>query len=68
MRPGDALAALLHAAQVCDGLVKGLKHPDWPDDPWDGLKRLALMTMQCTAAPGARRAMRLALAGSPIDQ
>ncbi|TMH27670.1 MAG: DNA polymerase III subunit delta [Betaproteobacteria bacterium] len=46
----NALAQLLHAAQVCDGLVKGLKHPDWPLDPWEGLKRLALMTLQCTAA------------------
>ena len=26
----NTLAQLLDAAQVCDGLVKGLKHPDWP--------------------------------------
>lgn len=52
----NALAQLLHAAQVCDGLVKGLKHPDWPADAWDGLKRLMLMTMQWTAAsPGTAR-------------
>jgi DNA polymerase-3 subunit delta len=62
----DALAQLLHAAQVCDGLVKGLKDPDWPLEPWEGLKRLVLMTLQCTAAaPGAVRgrsvAPRLAL-------
>jgi DNA polymerase-3 subunit delta len=52
----NALAQLLHAAQLCDGLVKGLKHPDWPLDPWDGLKRLVLMTVQWTAgaAPGQR--------------
>ncbi|HEX6706889.1 MAG TPA: DNA polymerase III subunit delta [Albitalea sp.] len=65
----NALAQLLHAAQVCDGLVKGLKHPDWPQDPWEGLKRLVLMTVQWTAAaPGAGRgrtaAPRLAL-GTP---
>ena len=65
----QALAQLLHAAQVCDGLVKGLKHPDWPLDPWDGLKRLALMAMQNTAAaPTAPRGRtmpppRLALTG-----
>jgi DNA polymerase III subunit delta len=47
----NAVAALLQAAQVCDGLVKGLRHPDWPTDAWDGLKRLVLMTMQHTAAP-----------------
>jgi DNA polymerase-3 subunit delta len=52
----NALAQLLHAAQLCDGLVKGLRHPDWPADPWEGVKRLVLMTMQSTtaAAGGAR--------------
>ena len=52
----SALAQLLHAAQICDGLIKGLKHPDWPLEPWDGLKRLVLMTLQSTSvAPGATR-------------
>ena len=41
---------LLEAAQVCDGLVKGLKHPGWPQDPWEGLKRLVLMLVQHTSA------------------
>ena len=66
----SALARLLQAAQVCDGLVKGLRHPDWPSDPWHGLKRLVLMTVQHTAAvpgraPGRGRALasRLALSG-----
>jgi len=50
------VAQLLEAAHVCDGLVKGLKHPDWPLDPWDGLKRLVLMTVQGTASlTGAAR-------------
>jgi DNA polymerase-3 subunit delta len=44
----DAAARLLAAANVCDGLVKGLKHPDWPSDPWDGLKRLALLLLEQT--------------------
>ena len=44
-----AVAELVEAAQVCDGLVKGLKHPDWPLDPWQGLKRLMLMALQRTA-------------------
>lgn len=35
--------ALVQAAQICDGLVKGLRHPDWPSDPWAALRRLALM-------------------------
>ncbi|MDE2398854.1 MAG: DNA polymerase III subunit delta, partial [Burkholderiales bacterium] len=37
---------LVEAASVCDGLVKGLRHPDWPQDPWDGLRRLVLMLLQ----------------------
>ncbi len=56
---------LVVAAQVCDGLVKGLKHPDWPDDPWDGLKRLALMVCERASAAPTRRpggnGLRLAL-------
>ena len=51
----DAAAQLLEAAQVCDGLVKGLKHPDWPLEPWDGLKRLVLMVCERVAAGSARR-------------
>ncbi len=47
------IAHLLEAAQVCDGLVKGLKHPDWPTDPWEGLKRLVLMLVQHTSAAPA---------------
>ena len=46
----DKVAQLLVAAHICDGLVKGLRHPDWPDDPWDGRKRLVLMLVQETAA------------------
>lgn len=49
------LAPLLQAASVCDGLVKGLRHPDWPADPWDALQRLLLMTLQATAARGGPR-------------
>jgi len=60
-----ALAELLAAAQVCDGLVKGLRHPDWPQDPWDGLKRLVLMVCERLVAGGSGRragpALRLAL-------
>ncbi|MBC7717196.1 MAG: DNA polymerase III subunit delta [Pseudorhodobacter sp.] len=56
----NAVAALLQAAQVCDGLVKGLRHPDWPTDAWDGLKRLVLMTVQHTAAASASGKARAA--------
>jgi DNA polymerase-3 subunit delta len=61
----NAIAQLLDAAQVCDGLVKGLRHPDWPTEPWEGLQRLVLMLVQSTAvaAPAAARprSVRLAL-------
>jgi DNA polymerase III subunit delta len=56
-----AMAALVDAAQVCDGLVKGLKHPGWPLDPWNGLQRLVLMLVQHTAAVSPRATPRLAL-------
>ncbi len=60
------LAQLLHAASLCDGIVKGLKQPDWPLDPWHALRRLALMLMQAVAAPPRGQSAaprRLALQG-----
>ncbi len=59
------LAHLVEAASTCDGIVKGLKHPQWPLEPWDALKRLALMLVQAVAAPPAprgRAAVRVRLA------
>jgi DNA polymerase-3 subunit delta len=53
MLTDHTVAHLLDAAQICDGLVKGLKHPDWPQDPWDGLRRLVLMLLQHTSAASA---------------
>jgi len=58
------LAHWLEAASICDGLIKGLKHPHWPVDAWDGLKRLALMVTQHTAAPKPAQPLRLALQAS----
>jgi len=37
------LAELLQAAHRVDGIVKGLKRPDWPTDNWQALQRLAMM-------------------------
>jgi len=59
--PESAIAHLLDAAHVCDGLVKGLKHPDWPLDPWEGLRRLVLMLVEQTARIGAKPIARIAL-------
>ncbi len=55
------LAQLLAAASVCDGIVKGLQHPEWPREPWSALRRLVLMTLQLTAPQAPRVPMRLAL-------
>ena len=52
-----ALARLLKAAHTVDGIVKGLKQPDWPASGWQALQRLALMLCRaCMAPPAARRA------------
>lgn len=40
------LAKLVQAASTCDGVVKGLRHPQWPQQPWDALRSLVLMTLQ----------------------
>lgn len=44
-----ALDRLLLAASQCDGLVKGLPHPQWPREPWEALERLMWMVMHFTA-------------------
>jgi DNA polymerase-3 subunit delta len=45
---GYQVQHLVEAASICDGLVKGLRHPDWPDDAWAGLRRLVLMMLQAS--------------------
>jgi DNA polymerase-3 subunit delta len=42
------MSNLLQAAHQVDGIVKGLKQPDWPTQPWQALHRLALQL--CAAA------------------
>ncbi|RZI69555.1 MAG: DNA polymerase III subunit delta [Variovorax sp.] len=51
-----ALARLLKAAHTVDGIVKGLKQPDWPTSGWQALQRLALMLCRACMAPPARAA------------
>ena len=56
---GDTtLANLLHAAHKVDGIVKGLKQPDWPAEGWQALQRLAAMVCSACAAPPAARGAR----------
>ena len=57
------IARLVAAASVCDGLIKGLRHPDWPAEPWEALRRLVLMLLQAvTPVPRGGPQLRLALA------
>ena len=35
------LNVLMRDAHVVDGVIKGLKSPLWPEDPWQALNRLA---------------------------
>lgn len=51
---GRRLAHLIEAASICDGVVKGLRHPHWPAEPWDALRRLALLVTQAAATPALR--------------
>jgi len=50
-RLSDAkLAELLQSAHVVDGIVKGLKQPDWPANGWQALHRLSLQLCTLCAA------------------
>ncbi|MBB1599865.1 MULTISPECIES: DNA polymerase III subunit delta [unclassified Variovorax] len=51
-----ALARLLKAAHTVDGIVKGLRQPDWPASGWQALQRLALMLCRACMAPPAKAA------------
>jgi DNA polymerase-3 subunit delta len=54
---GAALDQLLQSAHAVDGIVKGIKLPDWPTSGWEALHRLAFSLCQACAAqpsPGAR--------------
>ena len=54
------VAFLLDAASICDGIAKGLKHPDWPHEPWAALRRWMLAMLEVSAAKGGV-GLRLAL-------
>ena len=63
---GYQLAHLLAAGNVCDGIVKGLKHPEWPQEAWPALRRWVLMMLQHLPPPTGkvgRTGLRLALQG-----
>jgi DNA polymerase-3 subunit delta len=43
------LARWLDDAHTVDGIVKGLKSPGWPADPWQALQQLAMKVAQACA-------------------
>ncbi|MBX3585145.1 MAG: DNA polymerase III subunit delta [Ramlibacter sp.] len=48
-----AIDNLLHSAHLVDGIVKGLKAPDWPTEGWQALQRLAMqLCRECTVQQG----------------
>ena len=53
-----ALAELLQSAHKVDGIVKGLKQPDWPVSGWQALHKLALQLCGLCAAQPATPAAR----------
>ena len=59
-RLSDAtLAELLQSAHLVDGIVKGLKQPDWPTNNWQALHRLAMRLCQACLVQTAAAAPRI---------
>ena len=52
------LAELLQSAHLVDGIVKGLKQPDWPVSGWQALQRLALQLCALCAATPVQKSAR----------
>jgi DNA polymerase III subunit delta len=48
-----ALDALVQSAHLVDGIVKGLKVPEWPTDGWQALHRLAFALCRECLGQGA---------------
>ena len=59
------LAQLLNAASICDGICKGLRHEDWPLDPWASLRRLVLMAVRGVTPTPHRRTVQAAIPKPP---
>jgi len=49
---GRVLTRLLNDAHKVDGIVKGLPQPDWPQDGWQALQRLAFRLCRLCMAEG----------------
>jgi hypothetical protein len=49
-----ALSELLQSAHQVDGIVKGLRFPEWPANGWQALHRLAMTLCRLCGEQGAR--------------
>jgi DNA polymerase III subunit delta len=58
---GVALSRLLLASVACDGVAKGLLRPDWPQAPWEAVRRLCMMALHISR-PVQRGQRRVPLA------
>lgn len=50
----EVLGRWLQLAHQCDGVIKGLRQPDWPVSPWAALRQLVLRLLQ-DAGPAGRQ-------------
>jgi DNA polymerase III subunit delta len=58
-RLSDAtITQLLHAAHQVDGIVKGLRLPDWPGNGWQALQRLAYELCLACSTPAQAKSLR----------
>jgi DNA polymerase III subunit delta len=61
----NALADLVTSASLCDGVIKGLPHARWPNDPWLALRVLVLSVLDATTSSAqAAQAARSARSGA----
>lgn len=54
----ETLSELLQSAQRVDGIVKGLRVPDWPAEPWPALHRLAQQLARIGAGTSSAAPLR----------
>ena len=55
------VSELLNAAHQVDGIVKGLKQPDWPANGWQALHRLAMMLCRACGVQNSKLRIGAAL-------
>jgi DNA polymerase III subunit delta len=59
----------VEAARDCDGVIKGLSAPGWPEDAWPALRLLVLKVLDVTRSTGGKSGskplQRLACGGQP---